>query len=44
MGSLVLETLPVSNSLFSEVAFVTSSVLVASDAEFFFGRRSTGII
>ncbi len=34
MGSLVLETLPVSNTLFSEVAFVTASVLVASDAEF----------
>ncbi len=32
MGSLVLKTLPVSNTLFSEVAFVTSSVLVASDA------------
>jgi hypothetical protein len=34
MGSLVLETSSVSNSLLSEVAFVTSSVLVASDAEF----------
>ncbi len=34
MGSLVLETLPVSNSLFSEVALVTAGALVASDAEF----------
>jgi hypothetical protein len=31
-GSLVLETLPVSNSLLSEVALVTAGALVASDA------------
>jgi hypothetical protein len=34
MGSLVLETLPVSNSLFSEVALATAGALVESDAEF----------